>query len=176
MHTSPSRQVGKVTLWMVAAALVLVVLLLWALVYGAREMKASWKQKNELRARGTLTAINRALASYHKKYEGYPKSLERLRGGEEGRPEAAPPERARLLDSELAHDAFERDGYRFRFQAGPGQQRWAATVQLHSSYRLTAEPIEPGGSGDTFYYSDGKGEIHTRPGKAAGPDDPVVRQ
>ena len=175
MHTSPSRQGGKATLWMAAGALVLVLLLLWALVYGAREMKASWKQKNELRARETLTAINRALASYHKKYEGYPNSLGRLRGGEEGRPEAAPPERARLLDSELAHDAFERDAYRFRFQAGPRQQRWAATVQLHSSYRVTAEPLEPGGSGETFYFTDEKGELHARQGEKAGPDDPVVK-
>lgn len=175
MSSFHSRQAGKAAVWLAAGALLLAVLLLWALVYGAREMKASWRERNELRARETLTAINRALASYQRKYEGYPNSLERLRGGEEGRPEAAPAERARLLDSALAHDAFERDGYRFRFQAGPGQQRWAATVQLHSSYRVTAEPVEPGSSGDTFYYSDEKSEIHARLGKAAGPDDPVVK-
>ena len=171
-----AEQAGKASLWVAAGALVVGLLLLWALVYGAREMKESWKKKNELHARETLAAINRALAAYHRKYEGYPNSLQRLRGGEEGRPEVAPPERARLLASELARDDFERSGYRIRFQPGPGQQRWAATVQLHSSYRATAEPLKPGSSADAFYYTDEKGGLHARQSKKAGPDDPVVQQ
>jgi len=151
-----------------------VVALLWVLVYGARELKESWKQKNEARARETVARVNRALAAFSRKYQGYPDSLQRLRGGEEGRAETAPPERARLLESELAQDAFERGGYRFRFQPGAGLQSWAATMQLRSGYRLTAEPLEPGGSGDLFYFTDENGVIHARPGAAAGPDDPVA--
>ena len=158
----PARQAGKASLWVAVGALIVAVVLLWVLAYGARDMKESWKQKNEARAREALADINRALAAYHKKYEGYPNSLERLRGGEEGRPESAPPERARLLESGLAHDAFDRSGYRFRFQPGSGQQRWAATVQLRSGYRLTAEPIEPGNSGEAFYYTGQTGEIRAR--------------
>lgn len=175
MKRVAAKQAGKVTLWMAVGALALAVVLLWALVYGAREMKESWKQKNEARARETLAAVGRALAAYSRKYEGYPNSLERLRGGEEAKPESAPPERARLLESALARDDFELGGYRFRYQPGAGQQRWAATVQLRAGYRLTAEPVKAGGSGDEFYFTDEKGEIRARRGAAAGPDDPVVQ-
>ncbi|MGH9804491.1 MAG: hypothetical protein ACRD4D_04905, partial [Candidatus Acidiferrales bacterium] len=95
------REDGRATLWVAVGALVVAVVLLWVLIYGAREMKDSWKQKNEAGTRETLAEMGRALAAYSRKYEGYPDSLERLRGGEEGRPESAPPERARLLASEL---------------------------------------------------------------------------
>jgi hypothetical protein len=47
-------------------------------------------------------------------------------------------------------------------------------MQLISAYQLTAEPIEPGASGNLFYMTDPSGEIHVRGGEAAGPDDPVV--
>ncbi len=114
------------------------------------------------------------LEAYHKRFEGYPGSLERLRGGEEGRPESGPPERARLLDSRMAKDSVELAGYRFRYQPGQADQRWAATVQLFKSYRLTAEPLAPGASGELFYYSDQTGVVRARRGQAAGPDDPVV--
>lgn len=166
---------GRALRWTALGALVLAVLVLWVLVYGARGVKGSWMRRNEARARETVGAINRALAAYHKKYEGYPGTLERLRGGEEGLPEMAPPEHARLLDSSLAHNRFERDGYRFRFEPGQPQQRWAATVQLYWSYRLTAEPVAPGGSGEWFYYSDQSGEVRGRRDQPAGPDDPRVK-
>ena len=159
--------------FIVAAVLSLVALVV--LYYFAHTLEYTWKERNEARARETLSVINRALESYQKKFEGYPGSLERLRGGEEGRPESGPPERARLLDSRRAKDSFELAGYRFRFQPGQADQRWAATVQLFKSYRLTAEPLSPGGGGEDFYYSDQTGVIRARPGQAAGPDDPVVR-
>jgi hypothetical protein len=155
-------------------AVAAVVLLLWAGVYGARAMRESGKRKNEARARETLTEIQRALAGFGRKYEGYPDTLARLRGGEEGRSEVAPAERARLLETELAGDDFERSGYRFRYQPGAGQQRWAATVPLRAGYRLTAEPAKAG-SGDTFYFTDETGTIRKRQGAAAGPDDPVAQ-
>lgn len=158
----------------VVAVLVVAVALLWGLVYGARIVKESWMRSNEAQARHTLTAITRALQAYYEKHDGYPDRLERLRGKEEGRPETAPPERARLLETSLAHGRFEKDGYRFRYRPGQPQQRWAATVQLLGSYQLTAEPASPGGSGEWFYYSDQSGEIRARQGEAAGPDDPVV--
>lgn len=170
-----SAERGKSLLWAAAGALVLALAVLWVVLYGAQAAKESLMQRHEARARQTLSAMNKALAVFQEKYEGYPGSLERLRGAEDGRPEMAPPERARLLDSSLAHDRFERDGYRFHFQPGQPQQRWAATVQLFSSYRLTAVPLAPGGSGDWFYYSDQSGEVRGRRGQAASPDDLVVR-
>lgn len=160
-------------LWVVLA-LVLVGALLWVLLYGARMVKESWMRKNEAQARTTLTVISRALQAYHEKHDGYPDRLQRLGGKGEGPPETAPPERARLLEAALAHNRFEKDGYRFRYQAGQAQQRWAATVQLLDSYRLTAEPLAPGGSGEWFYYADQSGGIRARKGEAASPDDPVA--
>jgi hypothetical protein len=47
-------------------------------------------------------------------------------------------------------------------------------MQLISSYQVTAEPIEPGASGNLFFLADPSGEIHVHEGEAASPDDPVV--
>lgn len=149
--------------------------LLWGLVYGARTLKESWMRSNEAAARQTLATLTRALKACSDRHQGYPDSLARLRGGEEGNAATAPPERARLLETALARDTFEQGGYRFRYEAGQRQQRWAATVPLYSSYRLTAEPLTPGGSGELFYYSDQTGELRMREGEPAGPDDPVAR-
>lgn len=132
-----------------------------------------WKYWSPKQARARLGELNRALAAYHERYEGYPNSLTRLRGAEEGDPAAGQPERARLVGALFARDEFERDGYRFRYEPGQRQQRWAATVALYSSYRLTAEPV--GAAGKRFYYSDQSGAVREREGAAAGPDDPVVK-
>ena len=132
-----------------------------------------WQYWSPKQARARLGELNRALAAYHERYQGYPDSLARLRGAEEGSPAAGQPERARLLPAVLARDEFERDGYRFRYEAGQRQQRWAATVPLFSSYRLTAEPA--GVVGKWFYYSDQAGELRAREGQAAGPDDPIIK-
>jgi len=149
---------------------------LWLLLSGARSLKETLVRKNETRAQQTLIIMNQSLSAYAEKYGGYPDDLRRLRGGEEGSPEVAPPEKARLLETALAQDRFERNGYRFRYRASQPLQRWAATVQLYGGYQLTAEPLAPGSSGNAFYYSDQSGEIHVRPGEAAGPTDPVVQQ
>jgi hypothetical protein len=155
-------------------ALVLVLGLLWVLLYSARTLKESWASQNEARAQETLRTINQALETFHGKYNGYPDSLERLRGGEEGKPATAPPERARLLNTDIAKNRFESSGYRFRYRRGARVDRWAATMQLISSYQVTAEPIEPGASGNLFFLADPSGEIHVHEGEAASPDDPVV--
>ena len=86
-----------------------------------------------------------------------------------------PPERARLLETPLARDDFEKNGYQFRYEPGPADQRWAATVRLFTGYRLTAEPTSPGSSGQMFYYTDWSGEIHAKEMESAGPDHPVVK-
>ena len=155
-------------------ALAIVLGLLWVLLYSVGSLKESWARQNEIQALETLQTINRALETFHGKYNGYPDSLERLRGGEEGKPATAPPERARLLDTDVAKNRFELNGYRFRYRRGAPVDRWAATIQLISRYQITAEPSEPGSSGNLFYLSDPSGEIHVREGEAAGPDDPVV--
>jgi len=149
--------------------------LLWFLFYGVRLMRENWMRANEAEARQTLGALTGALKVYHDRHEGYPDSLERLRGAEDARAAAAPPERAQLLDTELAKDSFEQDGYRFTYERGQRQQRWAATVPLYSSYQLKAEPLKAGQSGEWFYYSDQGGEIRGKQGDAAGPDDPVIK-
>jgi hypothetical protein len=160
----------------VIVAVILLVALgaLWLLLYGARSLKDQLIRQNETRAQQTLANITEALKVYNEKYGGYPDDLRRLRGGEEGRSESAPPEKARLLETALAQNQFVRAGYRFHYRGGQPEQRWAATVQLYSGYRLTAEPLTPGASGDAFYHADESGKIHVRSGQAAGPTDSVV--
>ncbi|HKZ53549.1 MAG TPA: hypothetical protein VJ085_09770 [Candidatus Acidoferrales bacterium] len=169
--------VGQLKKRFIIVAVILLVALgaLWLLLSGARSLKDTLVRQNETRAQQTLATINQALKAYNEKYGGYPDDLRRLRGGEEGRPESAPPEKARLLDTALAQDQFERNGYRFRYRGSQPEQRWAATVQLYSGYRLTAEPLTPGAGGNAFYYADENGKIHVRPGQAAGPTDPLVQ-
>jgi len=166
---------GKKHLILGGLALVVALGSLWVLLYSARSLRENWARQNELRAQETLHTLTQALNTFHQKYDGYPDSLERLRGGEEGNPATAPPERARLLDTEMAKNRFEKDGYRFRYRRGSPVDRWAATMQLIGTYQITAEPIEPGASGNLFYLSDTSGEIHLRQGQAAAPGDPVVQ-
>src|SRR3989338_7951881 len=162
----PSAQTRRMNWKRLAAGVVL----LLAFLTGGFFFWQYWSPKQ---ARERLAELTRARASYHERYQGYPDSLARLRGAEEGHPAAGQPERARLLPAVLARDEFERDGYRFRYEPGQRQQRWAATVPLFSSYRLTAEPA--GGGGEGVYYSDQSGGARARAGAAAGPDDPVAR-
>lgn len=163
----------KFVLWVVVL-LLLAGGLFWGLFYSVNAVKQSWIELKEKSARETLATLNAALAAYHQRHQGYPDTLKRLRGGEKGNPALAPPERAELLATPLAQDRFEKDGYRFRYREGPQLQRWAATVPLHQSYRLTAEPASPAGSGEWFYYTDQSGEIRARKDKAAGPEDPLA--
>lgn len=170
--------VGQSKKRFIIVAVILLVALgaLWLLLSGARSLKERLVRQNETRAQQTLATISQALRAYNEKYDGYPDDLRRLRGGEEGSPEAAPPEKARLLETALAQDRFERNGYRFRYRGSQPQQRWAATVQLYGGYQLTAEPLAPGSSGNAFYYADESGQVHARQGEAAGPDDLVIQQ
>lgn len=157
-----------------AIALGLAAGLTWAALYGLPALKEKWARENEQQALETLRTINAALKTFNEKYNGYPDTLERLRGGEEGSPETAPPERARLLDSTIANSRFTADGYRFRYRRGAPVDRWAATMQLFGGYGLTAEPEEPGRTGNVFYFTDQTGVIHQSRGRTAGTDDPVV--
>lgn len=166
------RRSRRILLWAVAGVLLLGGLL-WFLLYGLEMLRESVIRSNQAEARASLAAINQALQVYFDKYGGYPDTLERLRGGEEGNPGTAPPERARLLESALARDDFQKSGYRFRYQPGPGSYRRAATVPLFGGYRLTAEPLSEG-SGRLHYYTDKSGELRGKEGASAGPDDPPV--
>lgn len=157
-----------------AALLVAAAALVAVLVYGALKLRESLIRGNEAQARQTLRVITEALQAYQKKHGGYPDALERLRGKQDGNPGTAPPERARLLETELARDKFEKNGYLFRFRPVTMKQSWAATVHLVARYRLTAQPSSPGSSDEWFYFTDQNGEIHARQGEAASPDDPVV--
>lgn len=134
-----------------------------------------WRHSNQEQARQTLTRVNQALAAYYKRHDGYPDTLGRLRGKEEGPPETAPAEQARLLEAPLARDSFQQSGYRFRYQPGPLLQRWAATVRLHAGYVLTAKPVGPGAGFEWFYYSDQSGEVRARKGATPSPDDPIAK-
>lgn len=139
------------------AVLVLVVLAV-AVFLGLR----AWRQRNQVDARETLQTIQAALEAFHQRYGGYPDKLERLRGGEDGQPETAPPERARLLATELAQNRLEHNGYRFRYRPDNSLQQFASRVPLFDTYQLTAEPLGSF-SGRLSYATDQTGEIREKP-------------
>lgn len=160
----------RLLIWLLALVLV-VGGLLWLLFYGVHVIRDAWMNANELHARQTLASLGKALDAYHKRFDGYPDKLERLGGVGAG---AGSPERAGLLAGKRAQSTFEESGYRFHYTAGVPQQRWAATVQLHTDYHLSARPLNPGGSGRWFYFAGSDGAIHQRQGEPAGPDDPLA--
>jgi len=99
-----------------------------------------WRHWNLSQARANLAAINGALSVYFEQFQGYPDTLERLRGLGSEKESGGPPERARLLPAYLAHDGFGAGGYRYKYRARRRVLRWAATVPLYLEYELTAEP------------------------------------
>lgn len=169
-------QMRKTSMLLVFGLLV-VVAFLAAMIYGLGALKRGQIEKNQAYAQQTLHTVNQALATYSDRHGGYPDTLKRLGGVEDpgaGSAKVGPPERARLLLPRMAEDSFVVSGFRIRYQSAQLSFRYAATVRLCNSYRLTAEPITPGGSGEWFYYTDQTRLVRGREGEAAGPDDPPL--
>ncbi|MFQ5926029.1 MAG: hypothetical protein ACE5MH_01195 [Terriglobia bacterium] len=159
---------------LVVAILVLAAGLLWVGTYGLRRLVERRVAQREAKVVRTLRTMSEALLAYEQKYGGYPNTLERLRGKEDGPASYLPPERARLLETPLARDRFEQHGYRFTYTPTGAGQTWAATVPLVSGYVLEARPAGRAGSRTSFYYADQTRAVRVRRGAPAGPEDPLV--
>ena len=156
------------------AVLALAAALLGIGSYGARLLVERQVVARETVVVTTLHTLTEALAAYQQKFGSYPDSLGRLRGKEDGPASHLPPERARLLETSLAQDRFERDGYVFTYTPVGRGQTWAATVPLLNSYVLEARPTGQAGGKTPFYYADQTQAIRFKRGAPAGSEDPSV--
>jgi IPT/TIG domain len=119
---------------------------------------------NERLAVGSLWTIQAALHIYY--------SIRRFNGPDItglrqlGPPEGASPDAdyAGLIDASLASGI--RNGYRFVYAAGPPVPFGIPTYSIH------ADPITPGVTGRSHYYTDQTGDIRRNATRPAGPNDP----
>jgi type II secretory pathway pseudopilin PulG len=111
---------------------------------------------NQASAVGSLRTISAAAISYNTTYSnGFPPSLESLAG-------VGPPscDHAGLIDGELA--SGQKNGYLITYQATAGTAASPApkapgpgcTTAGGAGYTITADPVTPGASGQTSYYTD----------------------
>jgi hypothetical protein len=104
---------------------------------------------NESSSVGSLRTINTAAATYAQTYGHYPPSLKSLGPSTNGQPSE---NGAGLIDSTLANG--ERSGYRFSYQAAPG-----AGENTLRSYKINAEPLSAGSSGQRRFSTDQTGVL-----------------
>lgn len=163
---------------MAVAVIVVVAGLLWIGMYGTSKLVERRLAEREAEVVRTLRTIGDALTTYQQRFGGYPDSLARLAGKEAGQVpnfrSYLPPERARLLESALARDQFEQDGYVITYSPTGAGQTWAATVPLVGGYVLEARPTGQATSRMAFYYADQTRAVRIRRGAPAGPEDPLA--
>ena len=159
---------------LILAVLVLVAALLWLGTQGMRRLVERRVAGRESETVKTLRVLGAALEAYQQKYGGYPDTLGRLRGKEDGEASYLPPERARLLETKLARDRIELEGYVITYAPTGAGQTWAASVPLVSGYVLQAQPKGEATSGVSFFYADQPRTVRAKRGSPAGPQDTPV--
>lgn len=159
------------TAFVAVVVLGLAIALLWLGTYGARLLVQRRVADREANVINTLRTLSDALTTYQQKYGGYPDTLARLAGKEDGPADYLPPERARLLERAFAQDRIELDRYVITYTPTGAGQTWAATVPLVGGYVIEGQPVAAGSSGMNFYYSDQTRAIRLKRGAPAGPED-----
>ncbi len=121
---------------------------------------------NEASAVGSLRTLNAACMTFEATYgRGYPASLLALGNARDGK---VSPAAANLIDGALATGI--KSGYRFVYapQSLDG-------YGFPHGYGITAEPLEPGNSGQRYFYMDQSGVIRSSTGGPAGPASPPLQ-
>jgi hypothetical protein len=120
---------------------------------------------NEEAAIAAMRELTQAIYTYADSYGQAPPSLAALGPAGETGPSAAA---AGLVDASLAAGA--KSGYRFAYQPsdldGDGQL---------DVFTLRAEPLEPGKSGQRYFFTDTSGVLRAEEGKPATPASPPLR-
>ena len=119
---------------------------------------------NQASAVGSLRVITTAEVSYSSTFNrGYSPDLASLGPPSSGNPTAAA---AGLVDSVLASGA--KSGYQFVYSA-------TAVNGIYSAYQVNANPLTPGSTGQTYYFTDHSGIIRQNAaGTASGSDSPLA--
>ena len=117
--------------------------------------------RNQGTALASLRIINAAEFTYKSTYTtGYSSTLAQLGPPASGNPS---PATAGLVDSALA--SGRKSGYVFTYTAAPPEN---GVIQR---YTLTANPITPGATGQTFYFTDESNKIHVNRSHPASASD-----
>ncbi len=128
------------------AIVIAVIAIILAMVVPA--LMSSRKHANETAAIANLRTVSQAQLQYRTQYGSYAE-LEELSD-------------VSLVDSGFS-DA-ERQGYRFVSSGSQGSTTWA----------MLAEPVDPGVSGDRYFFIDESGVIRFREGEPADGGSPAV--
>lgn len=117
--------------------------------------------RNQGAALSSLRIINAAEFTYKSTYNtGYSATLAQLGPPASGNPS---PSAAGLIDGALA--SGRRDGYAFTYTASP------PVDGIIQHYMLTANPITPGATGQTFYFTDESNKIRVNSSHPASASD-----
>lgn len=122
-------------------------------------------ERNEAAAIAAMQQLTQAIYAYADSYGQAPPTLQAL-----GTPQQASPsaEAAGLVEATLA-EGFH-SGYRFRYQPsdvdGDGK---------FDTFILQAEPLEPGKSGNRYFFVDTSGVLRAESGRPATVSSPPVR-
>jgi Xaa-Pro aminopeptidase len=121
---------------------------------------------NEASAVSSLRALNAACVAYSANYgSGFPAKLSYL-GNLEPKAEGHSPTTAGLVDNELAQGS--KDGYIFLYRPSTSSGSVAVT------YTIQANPVSPGQTGRTYFFTDQSGVIRFNLSQAATRSDPPI--
>jgi len=119
---------------------------------------------NEASAIGSLRSINIGEEKYATTYAGgFSRDLTSLDGDGNQRSKNS----AGLIDSMLAGGT--KSGYRFTYAAGSDDPKSGIT-----SYTIHADPIKPGSTGESYYFTDQTGIIRQQTGRPADGDSQLL--
>jgi len=134
-------------------------------------LEIEWDQaqisSSEQQALDSLAAIARAIDNYRRAYLRLPESLTKLSAPKKGGPTA---EAAGLLDVDLV--AGKKNGYNFRYVIVGGTD-----VGAPAQFELSATPTIYGRTGNTSFFRDATGAIHSgdHQGAIGNANDPKLK-
>jgi hypothetical protein len=129
------------------------------------ESKPGAIEMNEASALGSLRTLNTVCVTYSVTYGGFPPDLQSLGGAPGG---GAPSERAAdLIDSMLAN--ARKRGYLFEYL--PLLRDAKGNIV---TYEIHADPVEPGITGNRFFFTDESGVVRANIGSRASAASPPI--
>jgi hypothetical protein len=140
----------------------------------ARDWVQQELESRESKAAQSLGKISDALNSYLQAFGSLPEMLSQL-GPPSADDHGKSPEKAGLLDADLA--SGEYGGYRFRYNIAPQPGGADESSQTASDgFQLAATPIQYGKDGEKSFYLDATGKLRggDKGGAVATADDPVI--
>jgi hypothetical protein len=149
------------------------------LIFNVPELAKQWAipaarvvDNNEAPAIVTLRRLAEAVETYRKGFGKLPEKLAQLGPARRGE---VSPEKANLVEQELAEGA--KGGYIFRYRiVQPPKPKDAKADAAEPTYELTATPVEYGKSGKRSFFLDATGELRggDKQGAEATAEDPKI--